>query len=216
MAGMSDRWTADRFIAAKGLGSLAVFLVLFLLAVSRSQPVLVLFGAAIAVFVFFIPDVFVVRRGSERSEDMRTQLADVADQILIAVEAGASLDTAIARVTQSSDGPLQEEFRRMLQDVSFGMSRRDALLAMVGRTSVPELREMLLAIAQSEEHGLSIGSILRVQANEIRDKRRARAEEAAMKVPVKIVVPLILFILPCLLAIIIGPAFVRISQNINF
>jgi len=75
---------------------------------------------------------------------------------------------------------------------------------------------MLLASAQSEEHGISIGNILRVQAAEIRDKRRARAEEAAIQVPVKIVFPLILCILPCLLAIIIGPAVVRISQNLNF
>lgn len=215
-AGLSDRWTADRLIALKGLISLGVFLVFFLLAVTSGAPYLLILAIALAAIGYFIPDLLLVRRGAGREMVIQRELADVTDQILIAVEAGASLDTAIDHITRDSDRPLQAEFRRMLQDVAFGLSRKEALTSMVSRTSVPELREMLLAMAQSEEHGLSIGNILRVQAAEIRDKRKSRAEEAALKVPVKIVFPLILCILPCLLAVIIGPAVVQISQNLNF
>jgi tight adherence protein C len=215
-AGLSERWTADRFIAMKALFALTVFLALFLIALGNGAASLLLVAIGAAVVAFFVPDLILVRKGEARGQVMRDQLADIADQILIAVEAGASLDTAIDRVTRTSDGPLQSEFRRTLQDISFGLSRKEALTAMVARTSVSELRELLLAIAQSEEHGLSIGRILRVQTAEIRDKRKSRAEEAAMKVPVKIVFPLILCILPCLLAVILGPAVVQVARNINF
>lgn len=214
-AGLSSRWTADRLIAAKSMVSIAVFLVLFLVALASGRSVVVFLAVAIALIAFFVPDLVLVRRGTERDARIRADLADIVDQILIAVEAGASIDGAIDRVTRDRDGPLQAEFRRALQDVAFGMSRKDAMMAMATRSSVPELRELLTAIAQSEEHGLSIGNILRVQAAEIRDKRKTRAEEEAMKVPVKITFPLILFILPCLLAVIVGPAVVRIAQNLD-
>jgi len=215
-AGLSDRWTADRFIAMKGLLSLSVFLVGFIIALTRGAGTLIMVAAGLAFVFFFVPDLNLVRRANARDLEIQKQLGDIVDQILIAVEAGASLDSALDRISRGSEGPLQEEFRRVLQDVGFGMSRREAITAMIARTALPELRELLLAIAQSEEHGLSIGAILRVQASEIRDKRQRRAEEAAMKVPVKIVFPLILCILPCLMAIIIGPAIVQISRNINF
>lgn len=215
-AGMSDTWTADRLIAMKGLLSLTVFLAMFLIALSSGAASLLLVAVGLAVLAFFAPDLAILNRAEKREIAIRDQLADVADQILIAVEAGASLDTAIDRVTRTSEGALQAEFRRMLQDIAFGLSRKEALTAMVARTSVTELRELLLAIAQSEEHGLSIGRILRVQTAEIRDKRKSRAEEAAMKVPVKIVFPLILCILPCLLGVIIGPAIVQVARNVNF
>lgn len=215
-AGLSHRLTPDRYIAVKALLGLGVFLLLFLIALGSSSPIMVVLAAALSVLGFFVPDLILDRRGADREALMRDQLADVADQILIAVEAGASLDAALDRVTRASEGPLQSEFRRMLQDISFGLSRKDAITAMIGRTTIPELRELLLAISQSEEHGLSIGNILRVQTSEIRERRKVRAEEAALKVPVKLVFPLILCILPCLLAIIVGPAVVQIARNLNF
>ena len=215
-AGMTDTWGADRWIAMKGLVSLSVFFTLFILAVARADAFLVMLAASLATLSFFLPDLVLVRRGSQREDEIQRQLGDILDQVLIAVEAGASLDSALDRISRASEGPLQSEFRRVLQDIAFGMSRKAALQSMVERTTLSELRTLLTAISQSEEHGLAIGNILRVQASEIRDKRHRRAEEAAMKVPVKIVFPLILCILPCLMAIVIGPAVVQITRNLNF
>jgi len=215
-AGMTGQWSADRWIAMKGLLSLSVFFLLFILAVARSAPVLIMIAASLAALSFFIPDLVLVRRGANREAEIQRQLGDILDQVLIAVEAGASLDSALERISSGSEGPLQSEFRRVLQDIAFGMSRKEALQSMIERTTLPELRTLLTAMSQSEEHGLAIGQILRVQASEIRDKRHRRAEEAALKVPVKIVFPLILCILPCLMSIIMGPAVVTIMNNLNF
>lgn len=215
-AGMTGQWTADRWIAMKGLLSLAVFFLLFIIAVARSAPLLVMIAASLAALSFFIPDLVLVRRGASREAEIQMQLGDILDQVLIAVEAGASLDSALDRISSGSEGPLQSEFRRVLQDIAFGMSRKEALQSMVDRTTLPELRALLTAMSQSEEHGLAIGQILRVQASEIRDKRHRRAEEAALKVPVKIVFPLILCILPCLMSIVMGPAVVTIMRNLQF
>ena len=212
-AGMNSRWTADRWIAFKALLSIVVFLIVFLWSISAQSPIILLFAVALAVLVFILPDVWLSTRATNRDREIQRDLADVVDQILISVEAGASLDTAIRRVAGGADGPLQQEFARMIQDVGLGMARKDALMAMADRSMVSDLRELLISLAQSEDHGLSIGRILRVQASEIRERRRLYAEEEALKIPVKLVFPLVLCILPCLLAVIMGPAIVRISQS---
>ena len=215
-AGMNDRWGADRWIAMKALGALSVFFVLFILAVTQGALFLLIIAGSGAAVAFFVPDLFLVRRGAARDSEIERQLGDILDQVMIAVEAGASLDSALDRISRASNGPLQQEFRRVLQDINFGMTRKKALQSMADRTTLLELRTLLNAIAQSEQHGLSIGQILRVQSSEIRDKRHRRAEEAAMKVPVKIVFPLILCILPCLMCVVMGPAAVQIIRNLNF
>ncbi len=214
-AGLAGRWTAERLLTVKALASLGVFLAFMALSAVNTSAVQLLLGALLAVFVFIIPDILIVRRGDAREAVMRQELPDIIDQVVIAVEAGLSFDSALDRVARKGSGPLAQEFHRFHQDISLGMSRRDGLMALADRTELPELRELMLALAQSEAHGLPLGRVLRVQADEIRDKRKSRAEERAMKVPVKIVVPVVLCIFPCLIAVIIGPALIRIFETLG-
>lgn len=103
--------------------------------------------------------------------------------------------------------------RRAMQDVRLGLSRADGLKRLAARTEVPELRHFVLAMVRAEAYGVPIAQILRVQASELRDKRRRRAEETAMKIPVKVVFPLVFCILPTLFIIVIGPAVLRLAAT---
>ena len=212
-AGLGHRWTADRLLTVKALLAISVFAVFFILALGSGSSTQLILGFLFAFFAFVLPDIILIRTGDSRQNTMRDELSDVIDQVVIAVEAGLSFDGAVDRVARNGEGPLEQELQRVMQDIALGLSRKDALMALADRSDIPELRELVLALAQSEEHGLPISRVLRVQADEVRDKRRARAEERAMKVPVKIVFPLILCILPCIAAVIVGPALVRITQE---
>ena len=139
-------------------------------------------------------------------------MADVLDQITVCVEAGLSFDNAVLRVANGGTGPLPEELGRTLQDVQLGLSRSAALERLLERTDVNDLRSFVHAFNQAERYGIPVAQILRVQSGEIRLKRRQHAEEAAMKLPVKLVFPTVLCILPALFVVVAGPAAIRVVQ----
>jgi tight adherence protein C len=136
-------------------------------------------------------------------------LPNVLDQLLISVEAGLGFEAAMSRVGMSSNGPLAEEMVRTLQDIQAGSTRRDAYKAMAARSTVPELKSFVAAVIQADVQGLSIARVLKPQADQMRIKRRLRAEEKAMKLPVAVVFPLLLFIFPPLFIVILGPAAIN-------
>jgi tight adherence protein C len=118
-------------------------------------------------------------------------------------------DIALSKVSGNIKGPLGEEFMRMLHDIQLGFSRREAFQNLNSRTDVPELSSFIVAMTQAEVFGISIGKVLKVQASEMRTRRRQRAEEEGIKAPVKLVFPLILCLFPALLTVILGPAVIR-------
>jgi tight adherence protein C len=130
--------------------------------------------------------------------------------MLISVQAGLGFEAAMARTAQNGTGPLADEMTRTLQDMQVGRSRKEAYLAMSDRVDVPDLRSFIRAIVQADAYGIAIAKVLKVQAHEMRTKRRQRAEEHAMKIPVKILFPLIFFIFPTLFIILLGPAVMNI------
>ena len=161
---------------------------------------------------FFLPDVWLNRRIEERQGAMLRALPDTLDLLVISVEAGLGFDSALARVVTTVPGPLSEEFFRMLQETRVGVSRRDAMRHLMDRTDLEELRTFLLAMLQAEAFGVAIARVLRVQADEMRVKRRQRAQEKAFAAPVKIVFPLVFCIFPALFVILLGPAAISISR----
>ena len=130
------------------------------------------------------------------------------DQIVISIEAGVGFEQALTSVAEKGEGPLSDEVVRLLQDIALGMSRREAYTALADRTSVDEVKGFAKAVVQAEQYGISISSVVRTQAKEMRLSRRMRAEERAQKVPVKILLPLMSCILPVLFVIVLGPAVV--------
>jgi tight adherence protein C len=140
--------------------------------------------------------------------------ADTIDQLTVSVEAGLGLEAAMAQVVKSSEGPFADELARTLQDIRAGVPRHRALKDLAARLDVPEVRQIVFAIIQSEKHGLPIAETLRVQADDLRVRRRQRAEEKALKLPVKIVFPTLLCIMPSLFIVILGPAAIRIYRTL--
>ncbi len=161
---------------------------------------------------FFGPDAWLNRKIEERRLAMLRSLPDTLDLLVISVEAGLGFDSALSRVVTTVPGPLSEEFFRMLQETRVGVSRRDAMRHLMDRTDLDELRSFILAMLQAEAFGVAIARVLRVQADEMRVKRRQRAQEKAFAAPVKIVFPLVFCIFPALFTILLGPAAINISQ----
>ena len=209
LAGLEARWPVERVLAAQFVvGGSAI--VLGLLVVVRSGPSGLISLGILAWIAVMGPLVLLDRLVRQRQNAIRRSLSDSLDQITMAVEAGLGFEGAIARAAKAGEGPLAEEFGRVLKEMQIGVSRTEALRHMADRTEVNEMQAFVISVIQAEEHGLPIAQVLRVQAAEMRVKRRLRAEENAMKLPVKMIFPLGLCIFPALFIVIIGPGVVRI------
>ena len=159
------------------------------------------------------PDAKLNRAVEERKADMLRGLPDVIDLLVISVEAGLGFEQALQRVILSVESSLSDEFNRMLGEVRAGSTRAEAMRAMDARIEVPEVRSFVLAILQADTFGVSIGRVLRSQAEEMRIKRRQLAQEKAQKAPVKMLIPMVFCIFPALFTIVLGPAVIRITNN---
>jgi tight adherence protein C len=212
-AGSPAGWTAERILAIKGmvLVATAALVVLTLAAGGVSSGLLLM--AAVGALMFFYPEVRLKSVAQDREKEVQVALAETIDQLSIIVQAGLSIDAAIVRAARSGHGPLAAELTRVAHDVRAGIPRTHALLAMAERVSLPELRQVVTAIVQAESLGVPMASTLQIQAEELREKRRQRAEEQALKLPVKILFPTVLCILPALFVVVLGPAVFRILDS---
>jgi len=213
LAGSPAAWPLERVLAAKVIaGILGVVIALYLLAGSINAFTVVM-AAMAGLGGYFVPDLILLGRAKERQQAIALALPDTLDQMTVTVEAGLGFDAALQRVAKNTTGPLSVELKRTLNEVKLGAKRRQALENLVGRTDVEELRHFVYAIKQAEEFGLPVANVLRIQAAELRVKRRQRAEERALKVPVKMVFPLVLCIFPSLFIVLLAPAFIRIGET---
>lgn len=211
VAGNPPGWSVSRLIGLKVLGMavLGGLSFFYLAALGQSFIRLVILAALFAAFGYLLPNLLLYNAGEKRSKLMRNALADAIDLLTVSVEAGLGFDQAVARVTHHTTGPLAQEFSRLLQEMQLGVGRREAMQAMATRSSVRELKSFCMAMVQADSLGIAMSRVLRVQSSEMRVKRRQTAEEKAQQVPVKIMIPLVLFILPCLFVIVLGPAVIE-------
>jgi tight adherence protein C len=214
LAGRPAAWPVGRLLVAKIVLGVAAFGLGFLIFASNRTFLWLLTWGGMTALAYFAPDLLLYSRGQERQKAITKALPDTLDQMTISVEAGLGFESAMARTSKTGTGPLADELVRTLQEIQVGVPRTKAMRNLADRTESPDLRHFVLAIVQAENYGIPVADVLRTQAAEQRVKRRQRAEEHAMKIPVKIVFPLILCILPTLFIVILGPAAIQISRTL--
>ncbi len=213
MAGATATWTVERLITTKLMfGVIGTSLGLYILSGGITMKTLVM-ALLLSAGGYIAPDMSLDRRAKDRGSSIEKELPDILDQMTIGVEAGLGFDAALARVARENEGPVAEEFGRMMQDRQLGMSREEAFGRVAARSASSDLKAFVLALTQADKHGMPLATVLRVQADEMRQKRRVRAEEKALSLPVKLVLPLVACILPALFTVILGPAVFRMNSE---
>jgi tight adherence protein C len=211
LAGLADKLDPDTFFALSVVAPIAALgaLMLFRSAMGSVPTLLWMFIPAAAMW----PKMWLTRKVEERKHQIALALPDTLDLMTIAVEAGLGFDAALTRVVNAITGPLSDELYRMLQELKIGVARHEALKNLSERTDVDSLDQFITAVNQADAFGISIGRVLRVQAQQLRLKRRQIAQEKAAKTPVKILLPLMLCIFPALFTVLVGPAAISIMGN---
>ncbi len=177
-------------------------------------PQKLLAAGVFLVMGWMIPRAWLKGKVKAKQKAVLRALPDGLDLITTCVEAGLGLDAALARVAEKSSGPLSDELGHMLRDVAMGKLRREALSELAERVDLEELTNFVNSVIQAEQLGVSIAQVLRVQSDQMRTKRRQRAEQSAHEAPIKMLFPLVLFIFPAFLIIVLGPAGIRLSQSL--
>ena len=213
LAGNPHRWTPTDFLGVKILVAIIFGGLAFLMLTILGEPVLAPFIAGVtALATFFLPELYLNQLIRDRQHDIQKTLPDSLDLLSICVEAGLGFDAALSRLVQKSDHALSREFGRVLQELRVGRPRREALRDVVLRTQVPDLANFISAVIQGDQLGVSITQVLAVQADQMRTIRRQRAEEQAAQAPLKMLIPMLLFIFPALCVVILGPLWPQLAN----
>lgn len=213
-AGLSTRVRAEEMAAIEvaGTGAGVVAAVILCVAAPGSIRVKAFMALVLVITCLLGPPAWLARRVRERTSAIERDLPDILDLLTIAVEAGLGLEQAMEAACSDFDCPMSEELARTLQEMSLGLSRQQALENLKHRSESTDLATFVTVLTQADVLGMPIGRVLRSQADEMRLRRRARAREKAAKLPVKILFPLLFFILPPLMILVIGPAVVSIAR----
>lgn len=216
LAGNPREWSVDAVVSGKVMGAIVLFVVAVAvtLVLGTSWPVTLLVVAGGTVAGFFLPEIFLYQRAYDRAQRMQRELPDAVDLLRISVESGLGFDAAVQQVARNLEGPLSEEFARVLKEMQLGQGRATALRGLGDRTDVEDIKGFVSAMVQADSFGIPVAQVLEVQSTEMRVKRRQRAEEKAQQVPVKITVPLIFFVLPTLFVAVMGPAALSMMDNL--
>ena len=209
-AGLSRRISPTAFLAAKvGVGVLFGFLGVL---IGGAGILGFLFAISWAVGGFALPGIVVSAKARSRRERIRAELPDALDLLAVSVEAGLGFDGALDKLADHMDGALSEEFELTLGEMRIGESRHDALKKLATRTDAPEVAAFTRAIIQADQLGISLGRILKVQSADARNRRQMAAEEKAMKLPIKMLFPTVMFIFPAMFLVILGPAVLNLKE----
>ena len=216
-AGIEGSIRAEEFAAAQVIGVLSVLAltVAYALFAGTSPRIGILVIVGLPLVTYLASQSWLERKVQERKDAIFKDLPDVLDLLSISVEAGVGFEGALDVVCSHFDSPLAREFSRTLKEMELGLPRKEALHNLKNRCEVPELSNFVLAMTQADSLGMPIGRVLHTQAIEMRNKRRQWAREKAAKLPVKIMFPLVLFIFPAILIVLLGPAGSKIVQGLG-
>jgi len=203
---------AIRFILAVVIGGFVLAMVMLSPAPNFNDNAIYIFGGTFG--GFFLPQLMLSSRITNRQKEIRKAMPDALDLLTICVEAGLGFDAAMNKVSEKWDNQLSLAFARAIREIQLGKVRRDALKDMADRLDISEMTSFVAAIIQSEQLGVSMAKILRIQSDQMRLKRRQRAEEEAHKAPVKMVIPMALLMFPTIMIIVLTPAALQIMTSL--
>lgn len=203
---------ASRFLVAIGVGGFILFLFSWGLK-DWSWTRKILITAVFVIIGFFIPEMLLTSKIQRRQKEIRKAMPDALDLLTICVEAGLGFDGAMAKVAEKWDNELSLSFGRALREMQLGKLRREALRDMADRIGIPEMTSFVAAVIQSEQLGVSMAKVLRIQSDQMRIRRRQLAEEEAHKAPIKMLVPLALLIFPSICIVLMTPAFLILIRS---
>jgi len=200
-------WQGLKYGIAFGGGFIAL-----ILAVVAPFSLIARFEVIILGFLcsYLAPSIWLKLKGKARMVEITETLPDILDLLTISVEAGLGFDAALMKVVEKGKGILAVEFLRVLQEIKMGKPRRDSLRDLAKRNPTDDLKTWVAALVQADQLGISMGGVMRNQSKEIRTRRRQRIEEKAQKAPVKVMIPLVLFIFPCVFIVVLGPAIIQL------
>ena len=211
-AGLGRRLSPTGYLAVKGGFALLGIFLGSMLGASKGIGGLMMGALVLGAIGFFGPDYGLTLKARGRKERVRADLPDALDLLAVSVEAGLGFDASLAKLQEHMEGPLADEFSLTLNEMRIGETRSEALKRMSDRVDTPELSAFTRALIQADQLGTSLGRILRVQAADARLRRQAAAEERAMKAPIKMLFPTVLFIFPAMFLVILGPAILNVQK----
>jgi tight adherence protein C len=215
LGGYQAGWGLRRLLVLKVLAGTGAGFVAFSYFSLDPSPRRFAMSLTVTVLCFFYPDLWLNSRAKERQKQIERDLPDILDQTVIALESGLSFEAALSRISDNGTGPLSDEFKRTLQDMRLGMSRRAAYRALSERTTVEDVQRFCKQVVQAEEFGVSMATVVRNRAKDMRVKRRYRAEEIAQKIPVKIIFPLAVCFMPVLFILVLYPSFQGLFASLS-
>lgn len=214
-AGLSEKWTPVKFRFFQLLIGAFLFISCFLLfwRMAESLSTLLLLAGALGVLGYVYPTFYLGRLKKKRIAKVQKKLADFFDMVNLSVEAGMGLDAALVKVCRNTSGPLVEEFQRTLEEMHLGKSRREAFVGLRNRIPLDAFQSIMTSLIQADQLGLGMSKALAALTERIREHQRQLARETAMKAPIKMLFPMIFFIFPAILVIILGPFIIYLLQN---
>ncbi|NLJ59882.1 MAG: type II secretion system F family protein [Firmicutes bacterium] len=189
---------------------LGVFLITYRLGFGNG----LLFALVAAGLGWVVPETMMQSKARNRGKEIQRDLPDILDLLTVSVEAGLGFDAALVKVVERKKGPLADEFGIVLREIRVGKPRKEALRELSERVKVDDITSLVSAVIQADQLGVGISNILRIQAEQVRTKRRQQAEEEAMKAPIKMLFPLVFFIFPTLFVVLLGPAIIQIAETL--
>jgi len=217
-AGRPHGWNASAFLSFQyAVALMGALLGIAYAATGGAEGMsgVLLYGIGGLVVGYLVADTYLNNAVSKHQKGIEKELPDALDLLTISIEAGLGFDASMQRVVQKAKGPLAIEFNQTIQEMRIGKTRREALRDMSLRNGVSDLTKFVDAIMQADQLGVSLGNVLRTQSDQIRVLRRQRVEEQAMKAPVKMLIPMILFIFPAIFLVILGPAIIQVADLVK-
>lgn len=214
LAGNPGNLSPNEFFVLRQVMIIAFPVLFFILFTQSTLPLSqkLVFYAVTAIIGYVLPEEFLKAKWNIRRKAVMKNLPDTLDLLTVSVEAGLSFDGALVKVVEKSDHVLADEFKKVISETQMGKSRREALRDMSERLNVDELSAFINSLIQADTLGVSVSKVLRIQSQQIRQKQRQMVEEKAMKAPVKMLIPMVLFIFPTIFIVLLGPAMIQILE----